>query len=556
LSGLTVRGLTFNNLSDRQFYFGSAVLLLIAFLYLLPVCFILRGNTDQGLMPLGAELILHGKLIYKDMWAIVLPGSYLWLALWLKLFGETWLAAKSLLLLTILAIVVLLLAISRRLIKSWLVFLPATILFVAGAPPWACNYHHWDSLCTVLGYTFLLIKVLDSKDSGRASLLAFLAGVVAGLSVCCMQSSGPSLLVGLAAAAYLYSELAIDKELKWKIFGRIFLSGAAGLALVLVSLLAYLIASGTLQDCINCTIIFNLHNYESVNREPYGSCNFFDQAVLATSWAPGREVLCIISWLIGGLAWWPFEIVKECPFWVAIGLLIYKLRRGSISQAVTDNPLIVLLIVIGFGYWLVELHRPDINRLLWGSQLLIIVLFYFVEYAYVHLARMRLTASLVSLATVFALIVNALLNLALYQSARVTIDTRWGKIATLDNLQIVEVVDKLTSPQEKVLVYPYESTVNFLTKTTFPSLQPWLQYHYNSKEQMESTIDDMEKSKVRYVVWDVSRGNQTFADLGYTSYVPVATNELIIEPYLLSHFDFVRQYGRFRLMKRKGATGQ
>ena len=481
-----MRGLAFNNLSNRQFILGSVLLLLIAFVYLLPVCFIVRGNSDQGLIPLGADLILRGKFIYKDMLTVVWHWFIPMVGIMVKTFGETWLVAKTVLLLSILAIVALLFALSRNLIKGWLVFVPATILFVAGAPPWGCNYYHWDSLLAFIACTFVLTKLVSKskKDNLNAFALAFFAGILASLSICCMQSLAPTLLAGLASAACLANGVNSDKASGWKGPAKIFLAEILGLACVLLTLLAYLVISGTLHDCINYTITFNLHNYESINREPYGSCSFFDQAVLAPP--SGNEAVCISNWIIGGLVWLPFEIVKECPLWVLIGIIIYKVRGGSIASAISDQPEVVLFIVLGFGFWLVEFHRPDINRLLWGSQLLLILLFYFAEYAFANIGKLKLTVAAFACLTVVALAVNAASVIALYQMPKNMLKTRWH-ISSLDDLKIIEVIDKLTQAHDKVLVYPYDTTINFLSQTSFPSVHPLLQYHFNSKQQMESS---------------------------------------------------------------------
>src|SRR5262249_7407643 len=129
------------------------------------------------------------------------------------------------------------------------------------------------------------------------------------------------------------------------------------------------------------------------------------------------------------------------------------------------------------------------------------------------------------------------------------------EVSSLADFKIVEVVQKMTKPYEKVFVYPYSTGVYFLSQTWFPSRYPLVQYRFNSPGQIQEAIDDIERSRVDVVVWDLLLGNVSYSNPGFPL-GEVSKEDQIVEAYLLKHFDFVKEYGRYRLMKRKPTAAQ
>ncbi len=530
--------------STRAFY-RAGVLMLVSLLYFLPVCFVLRRIEDLGLIPLGADLLVRGGYLYRDMFTVVWPGSYLLLALFFKLFGATWLTSRIVLLLTFLGLMAAMLFLSRRLIRGPLCLFPAVIVMALATPPSSCNFYHWDSLLFFLAGIILQCLVLAGQRSAR--WLSLSAGLAAGLSTLCYQAGGPANLAGLVVTGLLSGR----QSGSWRAGFARFVPAFAGFACVMAAFLAYCLATETWQDMLNCTVYFLMDkSYSSVNAVPYAAADAYERLFAALPVAPGTEAIALSKLVIGYLYWFPFEIVRFAPLLVAVGIVIYFIKGGSIRQAADRHPELLLVLFTGILYWLSELHRPDIKRLVWGEPLLIIVTFRMIELSFTQLPALRLAARLLVIFLAGSLVMHCALNQAYYTQPKTTLETRRGQVVSLDDLSVLPALDRLTKPYEKVLVYPYETSVYFLSRTWFPGSQPLLQYHFNSPEQMKRVVADMEESKVRYVIWDLSRGDESFADHGFV-YQPVGAEQLVIEPYVLDNYRMVKAYGRFRLMERK-----
>jgi hypothetical protein len=551
-----------NKLSHKQYMGGSLLLILCAALYLWPVCQVLRRNIDQGLVPLGADLLNHGGFLYKNLLTVVWPGSYMWLALMYQLFGSSWFVSKTVLFFTLIATTILILALSRKLIDSWLVFLPAATFFVVGPPPWNCNYYHWDALFLFLCCTWFLTKLLE-KPSFKLALAAGLSG---GLSVFCFQSLGPGIVSGITLSCLL---IGLQTKSTKTALTNLLLS-YSGFAFVYLCFAIYLIHTGTLQDMIDCTIKFIFSHYETVNTVPYGYCRFLEiimgglaapppESVVNSNSPATRFFFYTFKLLFAGLAWWPMEIIKQIPIVVplcAIAVAAPPLikKQKSFIETLLEHKIIAVWLVLGFGFLLAEWHRPEINRLFWGEQLLLIILFYFIEQTYKKIAWSRLSIYVFNSITILSLLTFAAMHLVYFTNTRETISTRRGPVSTVDNLDIVKAVQEVTKPGDKVFVYPYETVINYLTDTKSPADQPLLQHHFNSDEQFKRVLDDLENGKVKYVVWDMSLNNQTMSSLGFPSYEQVSPDKLVIEQYLHKNYDMVKTYGLYRLLKRKESS--
>jgi len=514
-------------------------------MYLLPVCFILRPIEDQGLIPLGADLLTRGGCLYRDMFTVVWPGSYFWLALFFKLFGATWITGRTVLLLTLIGLMAALLLLGRRLIRGPLSILPAVLFTVVATPPAACNFYHWDSLLFFL--SSVILQCLTLAGMPGTFWLSFSAGLAAGMSTLCYQAGGPANLAGLLVSGCLLARQAAS----WRARFACLLPLLGGFAMVMAAFVSYCLATGTWQDMLNCTLFFLVDkHYSSVNAVPYAAADAYQRLFSALPVAPGTEAIALSKLVIGYMYWFPLEIVRFAPLVVAALIVVYFVRGGSIRQALDHHGELILVLITGSLYWVSELHRPDINRLLWGEPLLIIVTFQALELAHTRIPSLRLAVKLLVSFLVASLAMHTALNLAYYAQPSMTIETRRGTVLSLDALSVIPILERLTTPYEKVLVYPYDTGVYFLSGTWFPASQPLLQYHFNSSAQMRRVLADMEASKVRYVIWDLSRGDQSFADHGF-AYEPVGKEQLIIEPYVQENYRMVKAYGRYRLMERK-----
>ena len=240
--------------------------------YLSPVCFVLRHHSELGRIPLGADLLVRGHLLYKDMFSEAFPGSYFLLALFFQLFGSTFVAARLELFLTFLVSAILITCLSRKIISGWPFLIPAAIYVIVAAPSWCINYFYWDATMFFLASALCLTELTAAASPGYR--LAALAGLTGACGVACFQGLGPPIIAGFLACAFMTGLKSGNKRQALKTLSIMF--GSA--ALVALALLAYLIATGTLAQMFDCTVRKVVCDYADINKAPYGANNFSDAA--------------------------------------------------------------------------------------------------------------------------------------------------------------------------------------------------------------------------------------------------------------------------------------
>lgn len=150
------------------------------------------GTADQSIYLLNARRMLEGQVIYRDFFQFTPPGTETLYWTLFKLFGvRAWIPEAALVALGV-ALVWFGIVISRRLMHGASVYL-AGLLFL-GFPFQASldGTHHWYSTLAALASLAVLI------DSRRARRLAA-AGVFCGISAWFTQARGLAVLTGLAA---------------------------------------------------------------------------------------------------------------------------------------------------------------------------------------------------------------------------------------------------------------------------------------------------------------------------------------------------------------------
>jgi hypothetical protein len=136
----------------------------------------------------------------------------------------------------------------------------------------------------------------------------------------------------------------------------------------------------------------------------------------------------------------------------------------------------------------------------------------------------------------------------LYVGAHST-TTRVGKVAVLEQEAVLKLLDEHVSQGEDILYYPYGPTYYFLSATTNPTPYSFLQYNYNTPAQFREVVDILEQRRVRYVIWDTTFA--TRAAENFPGMQPKSSNDLIMEPYLESHYKMVEDDHGIHIMERK-----
>jgi hypothetical protein len=169
--------------------FGAFVFLYLS-LFRFPCTPIFVGE-DGNLFLLGAARMLGGQLIYRDFFEHVAPGITVLDFIFFKLFGPHAWVPNVMLVLVGLGLTWVIVVISKRVLSSATVLLPATLFIAFGLGPNLDNTHHWYSALSELCAVALLMK-------GRTRMRVVAAGALCGLATFFTQTQGAFAVAGLA----------------------------------------------------------------------------------------------------------------------------------------------------------------------------------------------------------------------------------------------------------------------------------------------------------------------------------------------------------------------
>ena len=231
--------------------------------YLYPIMRVVQWTVDEGALQYGAQLVANGSLPSRDFVEVMGPGSFYWLALCFKLFGVSVGTARTVLLLTAVATVLLVFHLSRRIGASG--YFAAAFILVTGVPSMAINSPHYDSnLLALLAFAIFLSAMcrLNEDHGGTASsALLFLAGSLTGLVDCVVQTKGASLAAAFALSLiFLHKRRGINPSLT------VFMGWACGFSIQLI----WYLYKGALGDLIYANWLVPLSGYSNVNAVFYG----------------------------------------------------------------------------------------------------------------------------------------------------------------------------------------------------------------------------------------------------------------------------------------------
>jgi hypothetical protein len=347
--------------------------------------------------------------------------------------------------------------------------------------------------------------------------------VLAGAATWFVQPKGVFLLLGCLVWLWLQGER------RWALSSPYSLvigsyCGAVGLVLI------YFWSHAALWSLIYANFLWPSAHYGDTNAVAYA------QGILQSYWNLWAPV--------GGAGWRVFiAAILITPFvFVAVLpglLLVLGVRRGKTVL----SPELSLYWLCGWALWLAEIHRKDICHLVFGSPLLIILcVFYLEEW------RARAAGIALQVLTICAVCLAGF-NLFLVLSAR-SEATRVGSVALLRPDPILELLNSKTAPKDNVFVYPYCPMYYFLSDTTNPTRYDSLIDEFSTASQFQEVIGVLNARRVMYVVWNTGFEDKSLG-LFFPAVKRVRSDQLIMEPYLESHYRTVWADKTMRLMERK-----
>ena len=160
-------------------------------------------EPDEGIVLEGAQRILRGEVLYRDFFSYFTPGSYYFLALLFKIFGSSFLVARTALVFFggVYSTVAYLLA-GRVCSRTSAIFAAGIVTLTTLAYRFEV-LHNWDSTLWACLAVYCAVRWLESPRW----TWAFATGSLASVTCLFEQSKGAGLVlglgVGLAAVAFL-----------------------------------------------------------------------------------------------------------------------------------------------------------------------------------------------------------------------------------------------------------------------------------------------------------------------------------------------------------------
>lgn len=514
------------------------VLFLFSLIYLFLFLRVLWRVGDEGLVVYGAQRAAEGALPYRDFMEVFGPASFYWQALFFSLLGTKWIVARGVLLFTGATSAVLLYWMTRHLYRGPFEMMPALYYLVLGIPLWPASNHHWDSnLFALLAVGIFLLW--QEKGDG---IYLVMSGVMAGITSCFIQQKGLLLLASFFLTIILIDKRQTDGEKGISKRTGPLIAGYAGLGGMV---LLFFSIQGGLPDLVYSTFLWPLANYHNVNIAPYG------YGLFEFYWPSWLNILQhflpeTVSQGLRGLFLVPFAVILSLPFLVAV-LALISCRSPSNRPTIFHSTTITYY-CCGYALWISEIHRMDIFHAIYGAPLLLIA---FIGIWNLGYEKMRLFRTSVLYFISFCLLSFGTSNGLIASSANHKIETRRGTIYRFGDDSALRYLEEHTRPGEQVFIYPYYPMYYFLANINNPTRYNNLIYGYHTDDQFHEVISDLEKKKVKLVLWDTLVEGKNLKTW-FPRYEHPPEEQLILERYLQTHYDVIGIENGFRIMRRRG----
>lgn len=455
-------------------------------------------DGDQAIYLEHAERMLHGEVIYRDLFQFNLPGTEYLYEFLFRCFGvRLWIAPLTLTL-TLTAITLLVYALSRLVLRGVAAPLPAAAFLLICERSALDASHNWYSTLLVLLAVYVAAKF-------RTLLSYGFAGALLGLASIFTSSRGIAVAVGLV---FFFI---------WKFRG--LRNAAAAIAALFVPLVAVLgLALAYLASVAGSTVLWNSIVVFPLRYYPHGGTNnalvFFEQLQETVPLQP-YSVLLVLQWLALNVAA-PLILI----------LFIVRCRRHSAADLrnTPRHQTLVLYAFAGGFAMLAVAAAPSAWRLNCGAALAYIVAATILS----DLGQFRLIVLV--LAGAMGLVL-ADLAIATIRPAYVLAAQR-GRVAFLHRERYDEFlwVARAAHPGDRLFG---EVPLNVVLSLPNPAAIQWVEGDaYTRPEQVTALIQTLGKNPTRFIVCH----DDTLSEPG------PGDNLAPFRAYLAQHYSLARQF--------------
>lgn len=448
----------------------TAALVAVSVFYLWPFRDLLQSDPDEGIILQGAIRILRGELPYRDFFSFYTPGSYYWNALLFKLFGESILVPRTVLVIYGAVFTSITFLLARRLGTSRrnAAFI-TLLLLVCCLPIRFIVLHNWDSTAAALIALYCAASLVRRPNHWFAASTGFFTAATFLFN----QARGAGVILGLVAGFCL-----IHWRLQKIRLTRLhLLSLGSAFAAPLISTLfffGYHRGLGAMKDCL----MWPFMNYSRANRLPFGyvimPISDFEGLFRSAPLVQRALNYFIIS---------PAILLSALPVLVVlIAATCVFFRRKDLTNDQKSITVLCGSIVLG-SLATAATSRPDFHHLTFLAPLYFFLLpWCFQAWAapFQSLQKFR------ELIAVYCLLAFTAYGLTVFLSTRSSthyIETRRGTLRSAQLNDTIPFIQQRVPAGSTLLVHPYFPIYSFLTATTSPVPYEYLQAGMHTPEQ-------------------------------------------------------------------------
>ena len=496
-------------------------------------------EPDEGIVLQGATRILAGQTPYRDFFSFYTPGSFYLVAALFRVFGNSFVVARTSVAVTGAACSVVTYLLVRRVCSRGVAVFAAILATIAGTAFRFLVLHNCYSTLMACITVYAAVRFVEERRRNWG----FALGTLTALTFLFEQSKGGGLAIGVLVGLVLLRRGGLLQRLSVAAI-------ATGLAWPFLVTFAYFGSRHAAREMI-ASWLWPLHHYTDANRVPYGWQNWSEHS---------RDVIFYTGpWfarLAKAIAVSPGFVVPLLPL-VAIAVLVYWVARLC-KERVDDPPrarYYVMTCSAFVGLLLsVLMVRADILHFMYLAPLWYVVLAWVLGAApqpNLLLRKARPTLIFYT-ATAFGMLGFAVLLAS--NGAHTWIETRRGAIKTGGSDTVIACVQAHAAPGDKLLVYPYLPLYNYLTDTHSPSRYDFFQPGMNTPEQAKEIVDSMKSHDVRAALFEPSFAEK-FANSWPETPLQAIANDPVAD-YLTHQFRVCRRlespaHWRFEYMVRK-----
>jgi hypothetical protein len=460
----------------------------LAFFYRMP-----PSTPDEGMIAAGAERILRGQIPFRDFFSELGPGSYYLQAIIFHFAGIS-VSAFRLTAWTLGALLSgLIYSLGKKVIRGPAVFAPPFIFATTCYTfVYYVSHHWWGDFFFLLSVACLAAFTLVANEGSSFSrqMLLFAAGLLAALTLLCMQPKGAwAVCIGVVFLILAEKLLEKPQPSTWRTgLGRIFWF-LLGVGSTLGLAVGYFGSHGALGDWIYDNFTFLFANYLPYETLP--GIYSWTRLSYVCRWVVHDLSFQTISYLVG---YYFYALVGPVIGFAGAAWQIKRERKGDPRR----SRLLLLFLLAGVGSLFSELHEPNVLHLIWASPLILILFVDAGNEALRHRGWWQGPLTVAAALSCALVMVVASRRVVRVAGRNAPAQTRRGTIflepgsATIYQ-KWVDVIERAVPAGGDTFIFPYDAQFYFLTATRNPTRYDVLIPGFNGPRQFEEAILSLEK---------------------------------------------------------------